>query len=145
MRSLGNVAFPSVGLIAVLVIFIVKWFKGDELIPEDSLSILSILWLLFFASNLLAYFAAISVSTFLSIVRRLGSIFEMDEFTSERQSKVNPEDTMIKIKDASFSWGFKVRHDQAKGNNQGRIKVEKPVLTGISFEMRKGDHLVIVG
>jgi len=64
-----------VGLIAVLIIYLIKWSNGDELIPEDSLSVLSILWLLFFSNNLLAYFGGTSLANFLAIVKRLSQVF----------------------------------------------------------------------
>lgn len=74
----------------------------------------------------------------------------MEEYKSERKVDVHPDDVIVEVKDGSFCWGFRVKEDQ-KGNEKGRrgkVEIEKddkPIIENISLNLKKGDHMIIVG
>ena len=106
---------------------------------------MSILWLLFFANNLLAFFAAVNTSSFLAVVKRLSIIFSMEEF--EGRTPIKTENPTISLDGASFSWGFRLNHEEAKKGLE-KVKIqreEKPILSELSINLKKGDHVVVVG
>jgi hypothetical protein len=45
------------------------------------------------------------------LMQRLSEIFCMEEFKMERIENVQKSEVCIKMKDAAFSWGFRVQQD----------------------------------
>lgn len=52
-----------------------------------------------------------SIKTFMAVLDRISSVFAMEEYESERVRDVSPEDVLVEVKDAAFSWGFRVMED----------------------------------
>ena len=50
-----------------------------------------------------------TLQTFLAIIFRISSIFEMDEFQFTRELEVKEEDVCVEFNNADISWGFKVK------------------------------------
>ena len=107
------------------------------------------IYYLFLSVNAMTYYAMTTLQTFSAIILRLSSVFELEENESMRSCEVtNP---IVKIENANFSWGFKVKQENSKkaviksGDKVELEKITKPVLTGISIDMKPGDFLAVVG
>lgn len=77
----------------------------------DVLSIMSMIYFIFFQINVLTFMAINSIKTFMAVLDRISSVFAMEEYESERVRDVSPEDVLVEVKDAAFSWGFRVMED----------------------------------
>lgn len=67
-------------MIVVLIILFSEWYQGKTLVNETIVSMLAMLYLVFFSINVLCYFGLTSVQTFLAILERLATVFAMEEF-----------------------------------------------------------------
>jgi ATP-binding cassette subfamily C (CFTR/MRP) protein 4 len=146
-QSLGVSFFPNFGLIAVLIILLIEWSKGNKLENNVIVSMLSMVYFIFFSINNVAYFGLTNLQNFLAIVGRLSTVFEMEEYKKERQVATKPEEVTVKFKDCSFSWGFRVLEKQ-QGGNMSRVQVQvedKAVIDEVSFDLKHDDLLVVIG
>ena len=93
----------------------------------------------------------VNTKNFLAVLERLASVFAMEEYERERVQRVLPDDTLVEIKDGSFSWGFRVKENQAeakKGKERGKVLVEDlagSIIDNVNFSLKKNDHMIIVG
>ena len=95
------------GLVAILAILLSEWQQGNVLSLDVSISILAMVYFVFFSVNIITYFALTNVQNFLAILERLSYVIEMEEHQSLRRSE--GDDVFIKIEKAAFSWGFRVK------------------------------------
>lgn len=68
------------GLVAILIILGIEWSEGKELKNDLSISMLAMIYFIFFSVNVITYFALTNVQNFLAILFRLSQIFEMEEY-----------------------------------------------------------------
>ena len=61
----------------------------------------------------MTYMAMVSLQTFMAIIYRISTIFEMEEYQFIRNDNVKKEDVTVSFEDASLTWGFKVKQDSA--------------------------------
>jgi len=54
--SLGFSVFQNVGLLAILAIFVAKWFLGEKLDVGDGFTLLAMIYYLFFSVNSMTYY-----------------------------------------------------------------------------------------
>jgi len=71
----------------------------------------------------------------------------MEEHTTERITFIdNEKDAYIKLSNASFSWGFKVKENQ---NSKKAIlemeEVSEPALRDINLDLKHDDLIIVVG
>ena len=65
---------------------------------ETSVSMLSMIYFVFFSVNVLTYFALTNVQNFLAILQRLSTVFKMEEYKKLRISaNVDPKDVEVKF------------------------------------------------
>jgi ABC-type bacteriocin/lantibiotic exporter with double-glycine peptidase domain len=55
--SLGFSLFQNVGLLAILAIFLPKWYMGEKLALGDSFALVAMIYYLFFSVNGLTYYS----------------------------------------------------------------------------------------
>ena len=72
------------------------------------MSVMAMIFFIFAAVNSMTYYAMNTIQTFLAILFRLSSVFEMEEYEFNRNIDVEKEDVRIKMEGAEFSWGYKV-------------------------------------
>ena len=77
---LGVAFFSNAGLLALVYIFVSQWSKGEMLDESISVSLMAMVFLLFLTVNQLTYFGMTSTQTFLAIIFRISSVFEMEEY-----------------------------------------------------------------
>ena len=80
ISSLGASVFQNMGLVAVFIILLSEWYQEKEIKNEIAVSMLSMIYFIFFSVNTLTYFALTNVMNFLAILLRLSSVFKMEEF-----------------------------------------------------------------
>jgi len=106
---LGISFFQNGGMLALLYIFLSKWSRGELLDESISMSLMAMIYFIFLSVNSLTYFGMTTLQTFLAIIFRISSIFEMDEFQFTRELEVKEEDVCVEFNNADISWGFKVK------------------------------------
>ena len=111
VNSLGNSFYQNFGLFGVFIIFLSEWMQGRELTNEKAVSVLSVIYFVFFVVNNVFYFGLANCQTYLAILRRLSTVMEMDEFKRYRVTDRPSEETSILLENAAFSWGFKVKEE----------------------------------
>jgi ABC-type transport system involved in cytochrome bd biosynthesis fused ATPase/permease subunit len=134
------------GLVAILIILMSEWNAGKELNLDISISILAMVYFVFFSVNIITYFALTNVQSFLAILFRLSEIIGMEEQQTQRIT--NGPEVLISIQNASFSWGFRVKDVQKDSKSKGKVKVQiddQPIISGINLELGSSDLLVVVG
>ena len=96
VNSFGTSFFQNFGLVAVMAIFVPEWYQGRLLKLETSVSMLSMIYFVFFSVNVLTYFALTNVQNFLAILERLSTVFAMEEHQKLRISEnINPKDVKV--------------------------------------------------
>jgi ABC-type multidrug transport system fused ATPase/permease subunit len=149
MNQLGFAVFSNFGLLALMIIFLKTWYQEIELDESVSISLMAMIFFLFYSVNIMTYMGLTTLQTFLGILERISSVIQLESYEFKREFDVKPEDVIVKFDNVDVSWGFKVKDDQAKASEQrGPIeleKAEKPVVTGIDMTMKRGDFLCIIG
>lgn len=134
-------------MIAVLIILVIEYSRGNELKTETIVPMLAMIYLLFFSINIITYFGLSSLQQFLAIVERLAGVFKMEENLVTRQTDVKPEDVCVEVENASYSWGFRVKDDQG-GAQRGKVLIEsedKTIISDVNFSLKHNDLMVVVG
>jgi hypothetical protein len=49
---------------------------------------------------------------FIAVTNRIGDVFKLSEHKSYRREASTPKETMIRVENGSYSWGFKVKKDE---------------------------------
>ena len=73
------------------------------------MSVMAMIYFVFVSVNALTYYAMTTIQTFLAIILRLSSIFEMEEFDFKREISVSGDQVLVKFVNADLSWGYKVK------------------------------------
>ena len=146
IMSLGNSFYPNMGLIVVLVILLAEWFQGRVLKNDVFVSMLAMIYFVFFSVNNLTFIGLTNFQNFRAILKRLSSVFEMEEY---RISRVTDGQgcRSIEAKNCSFSWGFRVKEDQAN-SKLNRVLIEEqehPVIKDVNFKLVPGNLMVVIG
>ena len=71
LNSLGNSFFQNTGLIAIFAILGIQWHRGEILKNDITVSLVAMVYMIFFAMNTLVYFALTNIQNFLGIIFRL--------------------------------------------------------------------------
>jgi hypothetical protein len=77
------------GLVAVLAILIPQWYQGKYLSTDTSISMLSMVYFVFFSVNVLTYFALTNLQNFLAILQRLSTVFDLEEHEQSRLADID--------------------------------------------------------
>ena len=72
------------GFVAILVILMLEWLKGNVLKTEIVMSFLAMIYFVFVSVNLFTYLALTNTQNFLAVLFRLSQIYEMEEFDGKR-------------------------------------------------------------
>lgn len=72
-----------------------EWSKGNKISNEVAVSMLAVIFFVFSAINTITYIGWSSVQTFLSVVERLASVFEMEEYSKITQKVLKPEEANV--------------------------------------------------
>lgn len=108
LGSLGLTFFQNMGLITLIAILVPKWMNGEYLDEGVTISLMAMVFFLFLSVNSMTYYALSTYQQFTGIVERLGHVFGMEEYKSQRIISVPSDKAVVQIKDGHFSWGFKV-------------------------------------
>jgi superfamily II RNA helicase len=113
----------------------------------------------------MTYMGMANIGNFLAILSRLAQVLEMEEHQPNRLENIHhTKDVSIKIKDAAFKWGYRVKTESNNDDDKkkegskktliggigarGKVQVEEfddPVIKGINLEMNDSGLLVVVG
>ena len=126
---------------------------GEKLDLGQSFALLALIYFLFFSVNSMTYYAMSTNSTAMGVTARLADIFKMEEHKSKRKEAKRVSDIKIKIENAEFTWGFRVKEDQMNQQmkmqkNIVKLDIEQSnetVLSGINLDLKAGSFLVVVG
>jgi hypothetical protein len=79
------------GLIVVVIITVTEWSRGKKLEMDTTVANLAVVFLLFNSCNFFLYYGYIMLMQFLTVIERASTVFEMEENTFHRDSKVSPD------------------------------------------------------
>jgi len=130
-----------------IAIFGYHYGMGRKFEYDKSISAIGILGYLSTTVFQQMFFGMTMFSNFLSILKRVGEVLDMEEFdSSEKEDNAMdlPKNTRIKIDDASFTWGFSVKKDK-DSKNTIEDKADDINLENINFTAKDGDLIAIVG
>lgn len=147
IQSFGTSFFQNTGMVAVVIILIMEWYREKELKNDVVVSMLAMIYLVFFAVNITFYFGLTNIMSFLAILKRIASVFAMEESKITRETRVAAEDVMIEAENCSYAWGFRVSEEQVK-NTREKVKTEErnePIITDVNFKLKQNDLMVVVG
>ena len=82
--SLGMAIFQNMGLVAVLLIIIPRYNRGEYLDEGTMIALLAMLFMLFLSINSMVFFSMTITQQLLAILFRIGNIFEMGEYHFRR-------------------------------------------------------------
>ncbi len=82
--SLGFSLFQNVGLLAILAIFLPKWYMGEKLDLGDSFALVAMIYYLFFSVNGLTYYSMQTMQQACAVIYRLSEVFRMEEHKRTR-------------------------------------------------------------
>lgn len=97
VQSFGTSFFQNMGLVAVFIILLSEWAQEKVLETDRIISMLAMIYFVFFSINVTFYFGLTNVQNFLAILQRLSTVFNMEEYKSIRDTNVERKDVMIKI------------------------------------------------
>lgn len=113
VQFMGVSIYQNGGLIVIIVIVVGLYHSGQKLDESISMSLLAMVFFIFLSVNMMFYFAMTTLLNFLAIIKRISSIFAMEEYSSERTLD-NGEQALIKMDNCDFSWGFRVQEQRAE-------------------------------
>jgi ATP-binding cassette, subfamily C (CFTR/MRP), member 4 len=137
VSSLGNSIFSNMGLLAVFVILYSEWNKARLLSNEDAVTVLAMVYFVFFAINTILYMGLTNVFNFLAIMQRMSTVMGLSDVQINRDTSQPSEKSEVRVEQASFSWSKQPTEMLKPGITS--------VLNGISFQLKPGDFLAIVG
>ena len=100
-------------MIAILAILLVKWYQGDELSLSVSFALIAMIYFLFMNVNNMAFAGIQTWTQFFAVLERLSEVFAMEEHKRERIVDIDKREACIKLENASYTWGFRVKENQA--------------------------------
>jgi hypothetical protein len=74
----------------------------------ESMSLLAMIFFIFLSVNTMVYMAMTAFQTFLAVIYRVSTIFEMSEYESIRNDNVPKEKAEVTFENVSVTWGFKI-------------------------------------
>ena len=105
---MGLSVYQNGGLIVIIVIVLGLWKNGMKLDVGVTMSLMAMVFYIFISVNFLFYLGLTFLQTFLAVVERVASIFELEEHQSDRNAEVSPDQVKIQMSSCDFSWGYKV-------------------------------------
>ena len=64
------------------------------------MSIMAMIYFIFISVNSMTYWAMTTFQTFLAIISRMGSVFEMEEYVFDRKTDIPSDEVVVKFEDA---------------------------------------------
>ena len=108
-----------------MIIVLVMWARGDELVNEDVFPVVVMILNLYTNMTLISFIGYNASQYFIVVMKRISQVYQMDENPMDEGMKVGtnyPEEATVQLDKASFSWGYHVKVDQdekANTNMQG--------------------------
>lgn len=87
---LGFAVFSNFGLIAILYILLMQWWREQPLDESVSIALMAMIYYIFYSVNLVTYIGITIGQTLLAIVERISSVLVLENYESDRQLDVKP-------------------------------------------------------
>lgn len=84
---------------------------GRELVNEEIFSVTAIILNLFTNLTIGSFYGLGACAMLMVIFRRIHTLYEMEEFEETRDQNCKYDEVKIDIKDATFSWDFKLKEE----------------------------------
>lgn len=137
--TLGQSLFNASGILMSVLILYNQVRRGVYLEQSKTFSLVSILFMLGFHVNIFTFWASQNSQQVLAIFQRIGSVMILEEKTEKDNERV--DQPSIDIKNAAFTWGFKVKKDKNEaGNQEGDVNLDK-----VTVNAKTGETLCVIG
>lgn len=144
INILGISVFQNGGLVVIIAIIAGLYKNGQKLDEAMSMSLLAMVFFVFLSVNMFFYYAMTTLQAFLAIIRRVSSVFDLEEHASKRSETTGGGDDQpfIKFDNCDFSWGFRVAEEKAtagekKDKEESEDKAEGKKETGDKVKQPK--------
>ena len=100
----------------------VALYQAEQKLDEAiSMSLMAMLFYMFIGVNMLFYHGLTTLIAFLAVIKRISSIFNLDEYHSDRTIPADKTQTSISLSECSFTWGFRVaeKKEEEKAVDKG--------------------------
>jgi len=147
-----------------MYIFLMKWNRGEQLDEAVSMSLMAMIYFVFLSINSMTYWALTTFQTFLAIIFRMSTIFELEEYEFKRELDVPRDQVSVEFNKATVSWGFSVKQENAESSADkkkkevkdkdvkagvgGKLELDytlRPIIEDVNLSMKRGDFLTVVG
>jgi len=157
IRSLGLALFGNMGLVAIFIIFMLRWSRCELLDLSNSFSLLALIFYTFVSNGQMTWMGIVNASLFLAIIERMGKVLKMEEKATNNNADPPADDggsqIRLQFEKASFTWGFRFKEHKdgvLSGANDQRggalIEInDKSVVDDLTLTMREGQLLVVIG
>jgi len=128
------------GLIAVFIIYWVKWNEGQLLVLSESMSLLALIFYCFISNGQMTWIGFTNANMFLAVLQRISKVLQMEEHQRSVAQKTSSKKVEIIFENSEFTWGFRV-------NKEAKVleQTDSPALQDITFELNSGQKLVVIG
>ena len=108
IQFLGISVYQNAGLVVIILIMVGLYQAEQKLDEAISMSLMAMLFYMFIGVNMLFYYGLTTLIAFLAVLKRISSIFALDEFHSDRTIPADKAQTSVSMHECSFTWGFRV-------------------------------------
>ena len=100
---------------AILCVFLPKWYMGEKLELGDSFAVMTIIFLLFSSINGMSTYSMQTLGQSFAVMARMGEVFRLEEYQRTRSDEpAAPGEPSISIENGEYAWGFRVADNQDK-------------------------------
>ena len=101
--------------VCVLVTLLCMWSQGEQIKADMAFSLLAMIYFMFFSVTGLMLYAMNTIAQLVVLFKRLGDVYKMEEYKKTRIEQVPQTEVCVQMKEAAFSWGFRLKKDQVVG------------------------------
>ena len=77
----------------------------------QSFGLVAMVYNIFLQVNTMAYAGLVTWTQVLAVLERLSEVLAMEERAQEREEFVEREQVQVKLEEASYTWGFRVKEN----------------------------------
>lgn len=86
MASLGISFYANMGLVAIFIIFMLKWSRGEVFNLQESFSLLAIIFFTFISVGQLTWLGIVNGAIFMAVLKRMSSVMRLEEHESRKEA-----------------------------------------------------------
>jgi len=86
VASLGISFYANMGLVAIFIIFMLKWSRGEVFNLQESFSLLAIIFYTFISVGQLTWLGIVNGAIFMAVLKRMSSVMRLEEHEIRKEA-----------------------------------------------------------